>query len=45
MKRQHKLWGVVALTGALAIAISGCSATGGSTGGGTDKPAETKTAD
>ncbi|SFR32756.1 peptide/nickel transport system substrate-binding protein [Microbacterium azadirachtae] len=45
MKRQHKLWGVVALSGALAIAISGCSATGGSTGGSTDKPAETKTAD
>jgi peptide/nickel transport system substrate-binding protein len=45
MKRQHKLWGVIALSGALAIAISGCSATGGSTGGSTDKPAETKTAD
>ncbi|VXC27850.1 Peptide/nickel transport system substrate-binding protein [Microbacterium sp. 8M] len=44
MRRQHKLWGVIALTGALAIAISGCSATGGSNGG-TDKPAETKTAD
>ncbi len=45
MKKQHKLWGVVALGGALAIAISGCSAAGNAGNGSTDKPAETKTAD
>ena len=44
MKKQHKLWGVVALSGALALAISGCSASGGANGA-SDKPAETKTAD
>jgi peptide/nickel transport system substrate-binding protein len=44
MKKQHKLWGVVALGGALAIAISGCSSSGNA-GNSTDKPTTTKTAD
>ncbi|OZB82132.1 MAG: ABC transporter substrate-binding protein [Microbacterium sp. 14-71-5] len=45
MKKQHKLWGVVALGGALAIAISGCSASSNTGSGNADKPSTTKTAD
>ncbi|MDA4894336.1 MULTISPECIES: ABC transporter family substrate-binding protein [Microbacterium] len=47
MKRHQKLMGVVALGGALALAISGC-ASGSNTGGGNDggdKPVETQFAD
>ncbi|MGX1694433.1 ABC transporter family substrate-binding protein [Microbacterium keratanolyticum] len=46
MKRHQKLMGVIALGGALALAISGCAAGGGSTGGGEGTaPVEVKAAD
>lgn len=43
MKRHQKLMGIVAIGGALALAISGCASGGGDNGGGSEEEATTVT--